>query len=430
MTNEEQNIIECFNLPNDNQINMYDTFNITDKVVTDYTHIMHKYPSKFIPQIPRWAILEYSYDNDLILDPFSGSGTTLVESLVYNRNTIGIDINPLARLITKVKTTPIDPELLTDYYERLVRNARDDIEIKSEMIPNIPNIEKWFTEDSIKNLSIFKHYIYQIKNEDSRDFFKVILSAIIRKTSNAEYRSQKTYISTRFRKDPHDVFQIFDRRFKQYLEGMSKFYTTMQGNQAVGKVVIGSADNFSQQDIFNGIDTKKYIDLAITSPPYVTAVEYPSVFKLEYQWLDYFEDSEINEHRKDYIGTDRVYASEYKEPTHLGIDRIDNQLKDIYDFNKKKSYIIYKYLVGMRNNIKCVYDVLKTNGKYVIVIGNNSVLNIEIPLSEYIIEIANEIGFELENIFSYVIKDRHLIIPRMGRGGIIDKDWVIVLNKK
>lgn len=430
MTNEEQNIIECFNLPNDNQIKKYDTFNITDKLVTDYTHIIHKYPSKFIPQVPRWAILEYSNENDLILDPFSGSGTTLVESLINNRNAIGIDINPIARLITKVKTTPINPELLIEHYEYLVENAKNDRETKNEMIPNIPNIEKWFTEDSIKNLSIFKYYIYQIENENIRDFFKANLSAIIRKTSNAEYRSQKTYISTRFRKEPHDVFEIFDRRFKQYVEGMNKFYTTMSEKQAVGKIICGSADNFNSQDIWNNIGSKKYVDLAITSPPYVTAVEYPSVFKLEYQWLDYFEDNEINEHRKDYIGTDRVYANEYKEQARFGISRIDNQLKDIYDSNKKKSYIIYKYLVGMKDNIKCVYDVLKTNGKYVIVIGNNSVLNIEIPLSEYIIEIASEIGFELDNIFSYVIKDRHLIIPRMGRGGIIDKDWIIVLNKK
>lgn len=430
MSNTEEKIIECFNLPNGNQIRKYDTFNITDKSVTDYTHIIHKYPSKFIPQIPRWAILEYSKENDLIIDPFAGSGTTLVESLVYNRNAIGIDINPIARLITKVKTTPINPELLMKYYERLVINARNDREIKYDMIPKIPNIEKWFTKKSIKNLSILKHYIRNIEDDDIRDFFKANFSAIIRKTSNAEYRSQKTYVSSRFRREPHDVFEIFERRFKQYVEGMSKFYTLMYEKQVVSKIISGSADNFDLKDRCNNIGYKKHIDLAITSPPYVTAVEYPSVFKLEYQWLDYFEDSEINEHRKSYIGTDRVYVNEYRELAHFGIDRIDNQLKEIYDSNMKKSYIIYKYLVGMKNNMKCVYDVLKTNGKYVIVIGNNSVMNIEIPLSEYIIEIAKEIGFELDNIFSYIIKDRHLIIPRKGRGGIINKDWIIVLNKK
>ncbi|MBP3930911.1 MAG: hypothetical protein J6D47_15285 [Peptostreptococcaceae bacterium] len=430
MSQEENNIIECFNLPNGNLINKYDTFDIKDKAVTENTHIIHKYPSKFIPQIPRWAILEYSNENDIVLDPFSGSGTTVAESLINNRNGIGIDINPVARLISKVKSTPIDPKILKETYRQLLKNIKEDNQIKPEVIPNIPNIDKWFTEESIKNLSIFKYHIYKIEDPDVRDFFKVNLSAIIRKTSNAEYRSQKTYVSSRFRKEPDDVFKIFDRRFNQYLNGMEQFYNSMKENEAVGYIIQGSADNFDKNEIMGDTFDKSYVDLAITSPPYVTAVEYPSVFKLEYQWLDYFEDKEINEHRKNYIGTDRVYVNEYGNLAVFGNENIDLKLSEIYEYDKKKSYILYKYLIGMKNNMQCVYDVLKTNGKYVIVVGNNSVMNIEIPISEYLIQIGEEMGYELENIFSYVIKDRHLIIPRNGRGGIINKDWVIVLNKK
>ena len=72
-----------------------------------YTHGYHQYSAKYIPQIPNRLISNFTKKNDLILDNFMGSGTTLVESKVLGRNAIGIDVNPLACLISKVKTTTI-----------------------------------------------------------------------------------------------------------------------------------------------------------------------------------------------------------------------------------------------------------------------------------------------------------------------------------
>ena len=72
-----------------------------------YTHGYHPYSAKYIPQIPNRLISAFSEKDDLILDNFVGSGTTLVESKVLGRNAIGVDINPLACLISKVKTTVI-----------------------------------------------------------------------------------------------------------------------------------------------------------------------------------------------------------------------------------------------------------------------------------------------------------------------------------
>lgn len=59
------------------------------------THGLHKYPAKFFPELPRWLVKRYSQKNDLILDPFSGSGTTNVEALLNKRHSVGIDVDPL-----------------------------------------------------------------------------------------------------------------------------------------------------------------------------------------------------------------------------------------------------------------------------------------------------------------------------------------------
>src|SRR5690348_9856531 len=71
------------------------------------TNTIHPYPAKFIPQIPRHFIEQFSNPGDTVYDPFLGSGTTAVEANILGRNAIGNDVNELAILISKVKTTPI-----------------------------------------------------------------------------------------------------------------------------------------------------------------------------------------------------------------------------------------------------------------------------------------------------------------------------------
>ncbi|MBU0686168.1 MAG: site-specific DNA-methyltransferase, partial [Candidatus Thermoplasmatota archaeon] len=105
------------------------------------THGIHRYPAKFIPQIPRFCLESYSEVGDDVLDPFMGSGTTLLESYITGRDSYGIDIHPLARLIAKVKTTPVDPRSLGASAENLLSSIRSDGDDNSAWVPEIPNRE-------------------------------------------------------------------------------------------------------------------------------------------------------------------------------------------------------------------------------------------------------------------------------------------------
>lgn len=105
---------------------------------SDFTHNFHPYPAKFIPAIPRKAIEKLSKEGETIMDPFCGCGTTLVEAKILNRKSIGVDSNPLACLISKVKSTKIDNFKLIDKFivdikeeiERLYENKIKEKEIK------------------------------------------------------------------------------------------------------------------------------------------------------------------------------------------------------------------------------------------------------------------------------------------------------------
>ena len=81
-----------------------------------YTHKIHRYPAMFIPQLTRKLIQKFSIPHDTILDIFSGSGTLLVEASLLERYSIGIELNPLAILITKVKTTPLNLSIVSKEY--------------------------------------------------------------------------------------------------------------------------------------------------------------------------------------------------------------------------------------------------------------------------------------------------------------------------
>jgi len=77
------------------------------KDIVRLTHSYHRYPSKYIPQLVNRLISEHSQPDDIVLDPFVGGGTTLVEGMILDRRVVGIDVNPIACLISRVKTTPI-----------------------------------------------------------------------------------------------------------------------------------------------------------------------------------------------------------------------------------------------------------------------------------------------------------------------------------
>ena len=83
---------------------------IPQSETTKFTHSIHAYPAKFIPQIPQRIIEEFSNERHTVLDPFCGSGTTLLEAKILGRDSIGFDINPIGVLTSRVKTESLTPE--------------------------------------------------------------------------------------------------------------------------------------------------------------------------------------------------------------------------------------------------------------------------------------------------------------------------------
>lgn len=81
----------------------------SSKQIGGLTHNFYRYPARMLPELARELILNFSNQGDIVLDPFMGGGTTIVEAIATGRQAIGIDINSLAAFISEAKTTPLSP---------------------------------------------------------------------------------------------------------------------------------------------------------------------------------------------------------------------------------------------------------------------------------------------------------------------------------
>lgn len=418
----KEKITQVYEIPKDVEFNA--TLEIMSNNVSYFTHGFFKYPCKFIPQIPRWAIQTYSMKNCLVLDPFAGSGTTLVEAVLNNRNALGVDFDKLSQLLSKTKTSPLSREQIK-YLDEIKKELFNTKWRKASFKPDLHNIEHWFPEDNISQLSTLKERIDQMysdtKDETVYNFLLVCFASIIKKCSYADDTSPKPYVSTRIKKHPLKVTEAFLKTLESYLKIIEQYTNANLGNAS-----IISED---AREI-NAPKYSKKVSLAITSPPYINAFDYVRSLRLENAWLGYYGDSNIIDIKKKQVGTEIISSDVYRHgPKETGVMELNSILNKVYQKDKKRAFVIHKFFEDMGKNFIEIHELLKKGAHYVVVVGDSTIRGFNVPTHKILIEIAEQRGFKLNNLFSYIIKNRYLRIPRSGRGGLIKKDWVIDLVK-
>ncbi len=277
----------------------------SDAKTTYLTHGLHPYPAKYIPQIPHALIQALSYPNETVADIFCGSGTTLVESMILGRNTIGIDANPLACLISEAKTTRFiegDEDLLVSLVKR-AQILADEVCIYGEQSlfgtdtfhsqasrPEHEAISFWFEPLVVEELAEIRSWCQALPSATSRTVAFTALSSIVVVVSKQD--SDTRYV--RRQKDilPGDTFRRFARSLKEAIQAVAAFDREI------------SAD--ARCDIYHhNILTAPnigYMDLMVCSPPYPNAYSYHLYHMTRMIWLDMnqpkFKQEEIGSHRK------------------------------------------------------------------------------------------------------------------------------------
>ncbi|MDD5477641.1 MAG: class I SAM-dependent methyltransferase [Candidatus Omnitrophica bacterium] len=248
-------------------------WNFTDISYSKNIYSLHPYPAKFIPDIPRELIKQLGVPlGTAIFDPFCGSGTTLIEAQRSGFCSIGVDLNPIACLISRVKTRDL-PKGFFDVALEVFEKARDTYDIKTEI--NLPNVDHWFKKDVQNAINAILREINEVRNKIIQETLKFILSSIIVKVSNQE--SDTRYASIEKNTSAEFVFQSFIANSLRFSKVMEKEETKTTWATVINKDICDVAPT----------DLSMPIGLVITSPPYPNAYEYWLYHKYRMLWLGY-----------------------------------------------------------------------------------------------------------------------------------------------
>ena len=359
-----------------------------------YSHSYHRYPAKFIPQIVDKLVSNYTKINDVVLDPFGGCGTTLVESKLLGRKSVGIDVNPIAKLITQVKITPISPKKL----EKELNNLLSILEKYSpekkyrHSIKKHERIKYWFNESIIHELDYIYSAIKKVKNEKISKFFLVAFSHNLKNSSKWLMKSIKPTIDKN--KKPQSPIKTFSRHVKSMARKNNEYVKKLEKN---GYIDIPA--KMYRKDATKKLPIKtNSINLIVTSPPYVTSYEYADLHQLSLLWFGSDPDfKHWNKHildfsnfRKDFIGTQHKNNSLSEFNSNIANNIVDELVE------KKRSLAnsVGHYFTDMNMAFSEMHRVLKKGGHACVVIGNTSLKDVDILNAEVATEQMLNIGFE------------------------------------
>ena len=343
------------------------------------THCFHSYPAMMIPQIAEKLLNKYGMNSKRLFDPYCGTGTSLVEANIKGINAIGTDLNPLARLIAKAKTTHLDIQMLNFYLKKIndyICEFRFGIKSNkcSVVLPKFKNIDFWFNQIVQYKLSLIKSFINEISQEDIKRFFLIAFSETVRESSmtkKGEFKLIRIPEEKRREFDP-DCFEMMLSKLNRNKQGIIELYN-IKINGATSKI-----QNFNTvNSIPNRSVGHSSIDIVITSPPYgdsKTTVAYGQYSRLSNQWMGIENASRIDQ--------ELMGGKINKQHIIINSKTLKKNIEEIESQDKKRANEVLSFFNDYQKSINNVSRKLKKKGYACYVVGNRTVKGIKVQMDE------------------------------------------------
>jgi len=338
------------------QIQVIDELSWTEKELpqkerTKHVHSIHQYLGKYVPQLVDYFLERDLKDSSFILDPFVGSGTTLVQCNIHKIPSIGIDISPFNTMLANVKIKKYNISRLTQEIEDILAKtlASDNLSksVKKSLKTKSEYLNKWYATEALEKLLYFRQ---QISNYRYQDVLKVILSRAARSSRMAPHyeldfpKEPQTEDYHCFKHSrichPTKNSMIFIKRYcKDALQRFTEF-------QELRNDVYTKAFNANSMT-FNFAKHTSKIDGIITSPPYVGLIDYHEQHRYAYELFDLKDKSDKEIGRKK-NGTSKKAVKAYKENMTKAFKNIS---ENIFDHKKGKIIIVVNDRLNLYEDI-------------------------------------------------------------------------------
>lgn len=372
-------------------------FNIVNNPYHRWYEYLEDFPGDFVKKYSE----KYKVDNKYYLfDPFIGSGTTLISGKMLGLKGVGFDINPVMTFISKQKLDwSYDIAVFEKEYLKIIdwfvkNNANGDYLTKTPLgkMPK-KEINQWLSPVKQKEIAALYWYIKNKVNPKYSDLFLLILSSSSIKSSYVAFCPGTTFYP--FRQKP-DIISEFCNLARYVYEDLSSEY---QKNKAVeSEVHLASSLNIED---FKKIINK--VDLIITSPPYPNDLEYTRQTRLEMYLLGFTEKmDDVQKIKRTMVkgSTKLIYNSDKPTSEILNNKRIQKIAKEIYKKTGGKNWgfdyplMVQMYFSDMYKCLQNYYLTLVKGGTAILVVGDQTIQGVLVPVAEILEDISKEIGFK------------------------------------
>lgn len=361
-------------------------------------HKVHVYPAKFPSLIAQKAFeyaSNYNYEVNRVADIFCGCGTVAVEACRKGYDFYGCDLNPVAVLLAEVKTTQYKRDEIERIGKKIIDNFNRN-EHKDTFQSANERLKYWYVESQYNELYHLKQLIDTFDmSDDYHKLFLCIFSSILKPTSKWLTKSIKPQVDPN--KEIHCVIEIFEKQLKIFIKAIEQEDYKRENEVEIQRM--------------NVLDIEKeaYVDLVVTSPPYVTSYEYADLHQLSSLWLGYA--SNFTDLRKDSIG------SQYGADKTIQWELNDTAKKITEQFpGNSQGAAIARYYSQMENVVKICCKLLRPQGFCVFVIGDTEYKGIRIENAKSLAESMIRKGFVIQQISKRKIANKFLPSHRDANG--------------
>jgi len=387
-------------------------------------HRWYPYMEGFSGEFVGGVLDELVGDRGIVLDPFSGCGTTGVEAFVRGLHTIGIEINPFMTFVADTKTNGLAA------LQRALQAGRVDlsefwnyfflVQMKGAKPPDEEDVltplyldKEYFASRVLQKMRAIKTWIVEKEQElpEIGGILHLALAAILVEVSNMTRAADLRYRRNRLVDAP--IYRLYGDMLQRFQRDALSI-TIEPGGKA--EFETGDARDMRIQD--------KEIDLIVTSPPYLNGTNYCRNTKLELWVFDFVQSArDLRSIRDGMIpaGINAVHAEDSDQSRFNSVNRVVEAVKE-KAYDRRIPKMVASYFDEMWLALKEMHRVLKVGSPAVVVIGDSAFAGVHVPTDGLLAELAIDAGFKLECLTP--------VRRRRSRGGMGLQESVIVLRRK